>query len=115
MDMLAPLMPDVDFAYDEVTNLHELIEELRTHGPVVRVKYLGAPVWAILDHAELNQAVNDLEHFDPCDGYRLISAPSMGMTMQTQTGEAHRTARASVAAPFLPASVRGYVEKLIAP
>ena len=115
MDAYAPLMPQVDFAYDEVTDLHELLDQLRVHGPVVRVKYLGAPVWAILDHAELNQAFTDLEHFDPCDGYRVISAPSMGMTMQTQTGEAHRVARASVAAPFLPASVRGYVERLIEP
>jgi cytochrome P450 len=115
MDALAPLLPEVDFAYDEVTDLHELLDRLRAHGPVVRVKYLGAPVWAILDHRELNQAFNDLEHFDPCDGYRIISAPSMGMTMQTQTGEAHRVARASVAAPFLPASVRGYVERLIEP
>jgi cytochrome P450 len=92
-----------------------LLDELRGHGPVVRVKYLGAPVWAILDHRELNQAFNDLEHFDPGDGYRVISAPSMGNTMQTMSGDQHRVARASVAAPFLPASVRGYVEKLIEP
>jgi cytochrome P450 len=115
MDAYAPLLPEVDFAYDEVTDLHALIEQLRAHGPVVRVKYLGAPVWAILDHKELNQAFNDLEHFDPGDGYRIISAPSMGMTLQTMSGEKHRVARASVAAPFLPASVRGYVEALIEP
>jgi cytochrome P450 len=115
MDALAPLLPQVDFAYDEVTDLHDLLDELRGHGPVVRVKYLGAPVWAILDHRELNQAFNDLEHFDPGDGYRVISAPSMGNTMQTMSGDQHRVARASVAAPFLPASVRGYVEKLIEP
>ncbi len=39
----------------------------------------------------------------------------MGMTLQTMSGEKHRVARASVAAPFLPASVRSYVEKLIEP
>jgi cytochrome P450 len=115
MDALAPLLPEVDFAYDEVTDLHELLDELRAHGPVVRVKYLGAPVWAVLGHKELNQAFNDLEHFDPGDGYRIISAPSMGNTMQTMSGDQHRVARASVAAPFLPASVRGYVERLIEP
>jgi cytochrome P450 len=81
----------------------------------VRVKYLGAPVWAILDHAELNQAFNDLEHFDPGDGYRIISAPSMGNTLQTMKGEEHRISRSQVAAPFLPASVRSYVEKMIEP
>ena len=115
MDALAPLLPEVDFAYDEVPDLHELIEKLRPHGPVVRIKYLGAPVWAIIDHAELNQAFTDLEHFDPGDGYRIISAPSMGNTLQTMQGEEHRVSRASVAAPFLPASVRGYVERMIEP
>jgi cytochrome P450 len=115
MDAIAPLLPEVDFAYDEVTDLHELIEKLRAHGPVVRVKYLGAPVWAILDHAELNQAFNDLEHFDPGDGYRIISAPSMGMTLQTMSGEEHRVNRASVSALFLPLKVRSYVETMIEP
>jgi len=115
MDEAAPLMPEVDFAYDEIPDLHDRLARLRGHGPVVRIKYLGAPVWAILDHQELNQAFNDLEHFDPGDGYRLISAPSMGMTLQTMSGEQHRLARAAVAAPFLPASVRGYVEALIEP
>ncbi len=115
MDAIAPLMPEVDFAYDEVLNLHELLEELRQHGPVVPVKYLGAPVWAILDHKELDQAFNDLEHFDPRDGYKVISEPSMGRTLQTMTGEEHRVNRASVAVPFLPAKVRSYVEAMIEP
>ena len=115
MDAIAPLMPEVDFAYDEVTNLHELLEELRQHGPVVPVKYLGAPVWAILDHAELNQAFSDLEHFDPGDGYKIISAPSMGLTIQTMSGDEHRANRGSVSALFLPLKVRSYVEELIEP
>lgn len=115
MDAIAPLMPEIDFAYDEVVNLHELIEQLRVYGPVVPVKYLGAPVWAILDHRELNQAFNDLEHFDPGDGYRIISAPSMGMTLQTMSGEEHRVNRASVSALFLPLKVRSYVETMIEP
>ncbi len=115
MDAITPLMPEVDFAYDEVPNLHELIEQLRQHGPVVRVKYLGAPVWAILDHKELNQAFNDLENFDPSDGYRIIAAPSMGRTLQTMAGDEHRVNRASVSALFMPLKVRSYVEAMIEP
>ena len=53
MNAAVPLLPDVDFAYDAVPNLHELLDQLRPFGPVVRVKYLGAPVWLILAHAEL--------------------------------------------------------------
>lgn len=115
MDAIAPLMPEIDFAYDEATNLHELIEVLRLNGPVVRVKYLGATVWAILDHKELNQAFSDLEHFDPGDGYRLISEPSQGRTIQTMAGEEHRVNRALVSGVFLPLKVRSYVEALIEP
>jgi cytochrome P450 len=115
MDAIAPLMPEIDFAYDEVIDLHDRLEALRAHGPVVPVKYLGAPVWLILDHAELDLAFNDLEHFDPRDGYKVISEPSMGRTLQTMTGDEHRVNRASVAPPFLPAKVRSYVEPLIEP
>jgi cytochrome P450 len=39
----------------------------------------------------------------------------MGMTLQTMSGEQHGIARATVAAPFLPASVHSYVEPLIEP
>ncbi len=115
MNAAVPLLPDVDFAYDAVPNLHELLDQLRPFGPVVRVKYLGAPVWLILAHAELDKAFNDLVNFDPSDGYQLISAPSMGHTLQTMRGEEHRINRASVAGQFLPAKIRAYVESLIDP
>lgn len=115
MNAVTPLLPEIDFAYDELTNLHELIEQLRPHGPVVPVKYLGGPVWLILGHKELDQAFNDLTNFDPADGYMEISAPSMGRTIQTMSGDKHRISRAQVSAPFLPAKVRSYVEPLIEP
>jgi len=115
MGVVVPLMPEIDFGYDEVPDLHELIEQLRAHGPVVRVKYLGEPVWAILDHAELNQAFHDLEHFDQAEGYKIIAEPSMGHNLQTMSGEEHRINRAMVNGMFLPRNARSYVEALIEP
>ena len=53
MPSIQPLMPDVDFAYDAVPNLHELLDELRAHGPVVPVTYHGETVWLITSFAEL--------------------------------------------------------------
>ena len=47
MSAVQPLLPDVDFAYAELPDLHELIDRLRAHGPVVPVKYLGGTVWLI--------------------------------------------------------------------
>ena len=43
MSAVQPLLPEIDFAYAQVPDLHDLIDTLRPHGPVVPVKYLGGP------------------------------------------------------------------------
>lgn len=111
----APLMPHIDFAYDEVLNLHEVLDELRRQGPVVPVKFHGDPVWLILDHAELDRAFNDNVCFDPAGGYLAMTEIPMGRNLLALNGEEHRASRAMVAASFLPAKVRSYVEALIEP
>ena len=115
MNAVTPLMPDIDFAYDDVPNLHALIDELRAHGPVVPVRYHGSPVWLIMDHGLLKSAFEDYVHFDATAGYKLISEPSMGKTLQTMAGEEHRVSRALVNPLFMPVKVRSYVEALIEP
>lgn len=109
------LLPDIDFALDEVPRLHALIDELRPHGPVVRVKYLGEPVWLINTFAELRQAFADEEHFASAAAYKIHSEPSMGKTMQTMGGEEHRINRALVSRSFFPKEVRRLIEPLIVP
>jgi cytochrome P450 len=115
MPAAAPLMPEVDFAYDELPDLHEVLDRLREHGPVVPVKFHGAPVWLILGHAELSRAFLDNERFDPSDGYLEMNGAPLGKNLLSMTGEEHRVSRAIVTAPFLPGKVRSYVEPLIEP
>lgn len=115
MPATAPLMPHIDFAYDELPNLHEILEELRAHGPVVSVKNHGSPTWLILDHAELNRAFTDNVHFDPSEGYLASTEIPMGRNLLALTGEEHRVTRAMVAPSFLPAKSRTYIESLIEP
>ncbi|WP_380872067.1 hypothetical protein ACFB49_30130 [Sphingomonas sp. DBB INV C78] len=115
MNAVTPLMPDIDFAHDEVPNLHELIAELRSHGPVVPVRYHGSPVWLIMDHALLKAAFEDYEHFDATEGYKQISEPSQGKTLQTMAGDEHRVNRGLVNPLFMPVKVRAYVEALMEP
>ncbi|OCC23588.1 hypothetical protein MB02_10465 [Croceicoccus estronivorus] len=109
------LMPDVDFAYDDVPDLHERIVQLRQNGPVVPVRYHGDRTWLILDHELVKQAFEDYDHFDPAPGYQQIAAPSMGQTIQTMSGDEHRISRGLVTAPFLPSKIRSLVEDLIEP
>ena len=115
MSAVQPLLPDVDFAYAELPDLHELIDRLRAHGPVVPVKYLGDTVWLINSYRELKRAFSDEEHFASEAAYRVHSEPSMGRTLQTMSGEMHRINRALVSKPFFPRQMRESVESLIVP
>jgi len=110
-----PLLSDVDFAYDEVPDLHRLIDQLRPHGPVVPVKYHGETVWLISSYPELKRAFSDEEHFESAAAYRIHSEPSMGKTLQTMSGERHRINRGLVSRPFFPKQVRGCIERLMEP
>jgi len=115
MSAVRSLMPDVDFARDEVPELHALLDGLRAHGAVVPVTYLGETVWLITAYRELKRAFADEEHFASEAAYRVHSEPSMGRTLQTMSGEMHRVNRALVSKPFFPKQVRQAVERLIAP
>lgn len=109
------LLPDVDFAYDEVPNLHELLDILRQRGSVVPVNYLGETVWLINSYTVLKQAFSDEKHFAAAAAYRIHSEPSMGKTLQTMSGEQHRINRALVSKPFFPRQVRAISESLVTP
>lgn len=111
----APLMPEIDFAYDDLPNLHDVLDALRQAGPVVPVRFHGEAAWLVLSHAELAQAFTDNVNFDPAPGYLERTEESMGRTLLGLTGDEHRTTRAMVAAPFMPARVRQYVQPLIEP
>ena len=115
MSAVKPLLPEIDFAYAEVPDLHDLIDTLRPHGPVVPVKYLGDTVWLINSFRELKRAFSDEEHFASEAAYRVHSEPSMGRTLQTMSGEMHRINRALVSKPFFPRQMRKSVESLIVP
>jgi len=106
-------LPDVDFAYHELPNLHEVLDGLRPLGPVVRVTYHHQPAWLILSYKELHQAFSDEKHFECARAYRIHSEPSMGKTIQTMSGDQHRVNRALVSRPFFPKQVRALIEPLI--
>jgi len=109
------LMPDVDFAYDELPDLHERLDELRAKGAVVPVTYHGQTAWLITRYDVLKQAFADEEHFASKAAYTVHSEPSMGKTLQTMSGQQHRVNRTLVSKPFFPRQIRDAVESVIAP
>ncbi len=115
MNSICPLLPEIDFAYDELANLHEVFDQLRPHGPVVPVQYHGGPAWLINSFEALKQAFSDEEHFQCATAYKIHSEPSMGKTIQTMAGNEHRVNRALVSKPFFPKQVRGLLESQLEP
>ncbi len=115
MISLAPLVPEIDFARDELPDLHEVLDGLRSAGAVVPVRYFGETVWLITRYAELKQAFSDEEHFPAEAAYTVHSEPAMGRTLQTMSGERHRVNRTLVSRPFFPKAVRELVGSLIVP
>lgn len=112
---IAPLLPELDFAYAEVENLHELLDRLRAHGPLVPVKYHHETAWLILGYEELVAAFADDETFPSKAIYERIAMPVMGKTIQCMAGDEHRRNRALVSHAFRPAVMRRSVESLLTP
>lgn len=59
----SPEFPEIDFATDEIPNLHQVLEVLREQGAVVPVVYRGGSAYMITRFKEVNAAFTDDESF----------------------------------------------------
>ena len=106
----APLFPEIDFAYDAVPDLHRVLDESRSSGPVVPVRFHDQLAYLVTGYEALRDALSDEEHFASEAFYRKSAEPSMGRNMQCMKGDEHRINRSLVSRSFLPRRVTGYVE-----
>ncbi|MCR9093105.1 MAG: cytochrome P450 [bacterium] len=109
----SPVLPDMDFAYADAPNLHEVLDDLRAQGPVVPVRYHGKLAYLITRYDAVKQAFADEEHFASSAFYKVFAEPSQGRTIQAMDGEEHRINRQLVSRPFLPRQVKSYIEGCI--
>ncbi len=109
------LLPHIDFAHEDVPDLHTLLASVRDVAPIVPIKYWGERRMLIHRHDLLKQAWLDDEHFRSADAYRDIAEPSMGRTIQVMFGEEHRRSRFLVSGQFTPKALRDLRESLIEP
>lgn len=109
------LLPHIDFAHEDVPDLHALLASVRNVAPIVPIKYWGARRMLIHRHDLLKQAWLDDESFRSADAYREIAEPSMGRTIQVMFGEEHRRSRFLVSGQFTPKALRDLREGLIEP
>ena len=72
----------IDFANDEVPQLHSILADLRRRHAVAPVQYHGEVSYMITRFQALQDAMSDDERFPSSAAYLRQSAPSMGKTIQ---------------------------------
>ncbi|MEE8041984.1 MAG: hypothetical protein V3T15_04215, partial [Pseudomonadales bacterium] len=115
MQAEAPLLPEIDFATEDLPQLHAILAQLRSTHRVAPVCYHGVTTWLITGHKELVEALGDEEHFQSAAMYKLHAEPVMGKTLQCVAGDEHRVNRLLVSRAFLPSRVKAYTETLLEP
>lgn len=111
----APEYPDVDFARDELPELHTILADLRERHAVAPVRYHGGVAYLITRFADLQTAFADDETLPSADAYSRHSLPAMGRTIQCMGGEEHRRNRGLVAKAFRPRLMTEFVESFLTP
>jgi cytochrome P450 len=104
------LLPDVDFALHDVPDLHEILAELRGHGPAVPILFAGRVTWLINGFDAVKHAMTDEEHLSCAEAYKLSLGRTMGPVMATMSGKPHRKNRGVISAVFFPKPMKALVE-----
>lgn len=105
----------IDFANDEVPNLHAILADLRGRHAIAPIQYHGEVSYMITRFRDLQDAMADDESFPSAAAYLRQAAPSMGKTIQCMGGQEHRRNRALVSVGFRPRIMKEFVEAFLTP
>jgi len=108
------LMPEVDFAADELPDLHEVLDTLREQGPISPINFAGKTTWLINGYQTVKQLITDNEFLSAAAAYEVLSTPTIGKVLSTMTGAQHRLNRAVVANVFFPKKMRELADTMFA-
>jgi cytochrome P450 len=110
-----PEHPHLDFATDEMPDLHAVLADLRGRRAVAPVRFHGELAWVITRFADVRAALADDETFPSSEAYLRHSAPTMGKTIQCMGGDEHRRNRSLVSTAFRPRLMQDFVEAFLTP
>lgn len=115
MSQPAPEYPQLDFAYDEIPDLHEILADLRERYAVAPVNYHGGLAYLITRFSDVQAALGDDVTFPSEAAYTRHSLPAMGKTIQCMGGAEHRRNRGLVSKAFRPRLMTEFVEAFLTP
>jgi cytochrome P450 len=111
----APQYPQIDFAWDEVPDLHAILRDLRERFAVAPIRYHESTAWLITRYQDVLDALSDDEIFPSAAAYLRHSGPVMGKTIQCMAGAEHRRNRGLVSTAFRPRLMKHFVESFLTP
>jgi cytochrome P450 len=115
MAEIQPFHPEIDFAYDEVPNLHEILGEIRREHAIAPIQYHGSTAYLITRFGDLQSALADDDAFPSWAAYERHAGPAMGKTIQCMGGDEHRRNRGLVSKAFRPRLMKEFVEAFLTP
>ena len=115
MDWSTPAFPEIDFARDELADLHARLTELRIMGRFVPIRFHDRVACLITRYDDVRAAFLDEATFPAAAAHREHTEPVLGRTMSTMLGAEHKANRALVSNAFRPAAIRRAVEPLLDP
>ena len=115
MNWSNPVFPEIDFARDEVPDLHVRLTQLREMGRFVPVLFHDRVACLITRYDDVFAAFLDEATFPAAAAHREHTEPVLGRTMSTMMGDEHKANRALVSHAFRPAVIRKAVEPLLEP
>ncbi len=110
-----PEYAHLDFAMDDVPELHEILADLRERLPVAPIRYHGQVAYLITRFDDLKAAMADDESFPSSAAYLRHTGPVMGRTIQCMGGDEHRRNRGLVSTAFRPRLMNEFVEAFLTP
>lgn len=116
MNTLEPLdLSGIDFAFDDLPDLHEVLARLRERRPYSVVPFAGVRAVLLLTDDLVRAAFRDEATFPAAPVYAMTTGPVFGKTILSMSGAEHRANRSLVSAPLRRNTVQEYVEPVIEP
>lgn len=113
--MDVPDIEGIDFAFDDIEDVHTILADLRAKKPYAVVPYAGFRALLLLSHELVTAAFKDEQSFPSAAIYSATTEAVLGHTIQCMSGEEHRINRALVAPAFRRRLMDGHVATILEP
>lgn len=105
----------IDFAFDDIPDLHGVLADLRRRRPWAVVPFATTPGLLLLTNELVSAAFKDDEAFPAPTAYTMTTQATMGRSILCMSGREHRMNRSILSSPLRRKQIADYRESIIEP